>query len=331
MVQTSWILSLVTFVTAINAFPQQRLLTRQSDNVPRQYNVVYGFFQQTSPDTEENFDIDGNNFGLYSNISWSDVTDKIEALNEKSEDKKYKLIFAARHGEGYHNVAPDMYSAEDWECYWQIQDGNGEIEWFDASLTPNGEQQIEKLSGQWQDQLKKGTPLPQSYYASPLRRTLQTFELTWTNVSKFDHNDKYKPLVREVARETYGIDSESRRHDKEFIVKNWPFVQLSSDFSDPDPWWSPKERETGQHRDYRAELFLNDVFTNDNNQVISLTTHSGFIKSLLKVVNHRKWSMPTGAMIPLIVEASDFGPFEKPDLDKKWSTLPDKCKNYKPS
>lgn len=329
MVSCKWWFTLASIVAYASAFPEKQLFIRTGDAVPREYNVVYGFFKQTSPDTDNDFDIDANNFGLYSNVSWSDVADQVDALNKKSNDKKYKLIFAARHGEGYHNVAPDDYDKDDWECYWQEQDGDGKIEWFDAALTPNGELQIKRLNGQWKTQLKNGTPLPQSYYSSPLRRTLQTFQLTWSNITNFVDDKKYKPLVRENLRETYGIATESKRHDKDFIVKNWPFVNLPNDFSSPDPWWIPDKEESHQHRDYRAGLFLNDIFTNDDNQIISVTTHSGFLNSFLKVVNHRDWDMDTGAMIPLIVEASDFGPYKQPDLSKKWKTLPKKCKDYK--
>lgn len=31
------------------------------------------------------------------------------------------VIFAARHGQGFHNVAESQYGTEKWDCYWFVR------------------------------------------------------------------------------------------------------------------------------------------------------------------------------------------------------------------
>ena len=48
---------------------------------------------------------------------------------------------------------------------------------------------------------------------------------------------------------------------------------------------------------------LDDIFTHDDSTYISFTTHSGSIASLLRVIGHREFRIPTGALMPVLVRA----------------------------
>lgn len=48
---------------------------------------------------------------------------------------------------------------------------------------------------------------------------------------------------------------------------------------------------------------LDDIFTNDDSTYISFTTHSGSIASVLRVIGHREFRIPTGAVIPVLIKA----------------------------
>lgn len=296
-------------------------------DVPGDYDIVDGLFEQDDKDTDDlKFDIIKDNFGLKKDTKWSDVLDKLSELNDKSKDEVYKLFFLARHGEGYHNIAPEGYSKKDWDCYWQMQEGNGTMEWYDAELTANGQKQIESLSEAWKEQLyTNGAPFPQSFYVSPMRRCLQTYNDTWSSIT--NQSDKYVPVIKEFARETYGIQTESRRHDKTYIHDFLPIAKFEDGFTEKDELWSSSKREPTQHRDYRALVLFNDIFAHDKNDVISITAHSGIINSMLKELNHRDFSLQTGQMIPVLVKAGKFGKFDAPKLDKKWGTVDDTCKS----
>ncbi|EGV66376.1 phosphoglycerate mutase-like protein [Yamadazyma tenuis ATCC 10573] len=295
--------------------------------VPSKYSVVKGFFEQDDSSTDnDDFDFMKDNFGLVSGTTWSDVTSEVDKLNAKNDNgTQYKLFFFARHGEGYHNIAPDNYSSEEWECVMQEQDGADGIEWYDALLTPDGISETSDLHTFWQNQLSGGAPLPESFYVSPLRRTLQTFNYTWNGL--ISYSDQI-PLVVENAREKYGIGTESKRHPKSYISENYPFANFEDGFTENDKLWTTTKHEKSKHVRYRAELVLDEIFTSDNNTVISVTTHSGTISAFLKIVDHRKWSMKTGEVIPVIIKASKYEPYSKPDVDDAWSTLPSSCATY---
>ena len=48
---------------------------------------------------------------------------------------------------------------------------------------------------------------------------------------------------------------------------------------------------------------LDDIFDHDDSTYISFTTHSGSISSLLRIIKHREFRIPTGALIPVLVKA----------------------------
>ena len=67
------------------------------------------------------------------------------------------------------------------------------------------------------------------------------------------------PLIKEFAREIYGIDSESKRHNKTFIHNYVPSFEFESGFTEQDENWSPDKSESDQHCDYRAAVLLQDI------------------------------------------------------------------------
>ncbi|CAH6723984.1 phosphomutase-like protein 3 [[Candida] jaroonii] len=297
-----------------------------SYKVPSKYKSVEGYFQQTDDDIGDSdpqsiFNI--KNFGLNSKYQWSDIPGILDDLNDG--DDIYKLLFLARHGEGYHNIAPTLYSDQEWECTYQMQDGDASkgITWFDAELTDNGIAEIEKLASLWKSQINdQKTPIPSSFYVSPLSRTLHTYQLTWSSIVDSSSNP---PTVKEYARETYGLGTESKRHPKSYITSNFPFAKFEDGFSEQDVLWVSNKHESKQHRNYRANLLLNDIFINDKNSIISITAHSGLIASILKVVDHQKYPLATGEVVPVLIKASNIKKFDMPDLDKAWKTLSDYC------
>lgn len=316
------VLSLYLLLRVVNGFLVPQKVFDLASKVPGHYEVIKGFFEQNGPDGSEIAVVSGNDLGLKPNFNWSDVVTTLAELNQAQDGSKYKLFLLARHGEGYHNIAPDLFNTTEWTCDLQMRDGKDGLEWFDASLTAEGEAQIKELSNIYEREIAKGMPLPQSFYVSPMRRTLQTFELTW---SWFLNLNETKPIVKEYARETYGIGTESKRHTKTFIEDNWDYVEFEKGFTEEDLLWEQDRHESHQHRNYRARVLLNDIFVNDDNHIISLTSHRGTIRSILKVIHHRKWNLNTGGMIPVIIKASHYQPFEKPKLNKPWKTLPEIC------
>ncbi len=66
-------------------------------------------------------------------------------------------------------------------------------------------------------------------------------------------------------------------------------------------------REDDLSTDKRTKKLLEDIFSNDSNTFISLTSHSGAKSSILRVVGHRKFQLITGSVIPVLVRADFSG------------------------
>ncbi|KAI5958315.1 hypothetical protein KGF57_002670 [Candida theae] len=249
------------------------------------------FFQQSNPLVPE-FLVDNSKFGLNNGYTWNDV---VSSLNSNQ-----KLFILQRHGEGWHNVAQQDLHIDpiSWQCYWSLQKGKDGIEWYDAELTPKGHDEIKQLV----NQIKNTTsfPHPDKFYVSPLRRTLETWQETWLNLP---HKTA---TIKEFARELYGIDTESERHDRSYIEQKFPGFDFEPGFQDEDVLWSPVERESLENIYYRAASLLNDIFHDaKDDKVISVVSHGGLLNAILAVVQHRLYSIPTGGLVPVVIEIQD--------------------------
>lgn len=278
----------------------------------KHYNIVQGFFKQSSELTNDtNFDV-VSDFGLYDNTSWDQLVRELEELNSGKD--LYKLVFLQRHGEGYHNIAPLNFSHEDWSCYWKIQDGDEEgVEWYDSLLTETGHAQISEMSLAIGVQLERGLPLPEKFYVSPLRRTLQTWNLL------FGPHTNESAVVTEIIREKYGISTSSKRHNKAYIEKHFPNIEFEEDFEQFDQLWDSGLHETTPHCQFRAKKFLDQLFK-DKSTISYVVTHSGFISSVLDVIGHRDFGISTGQMIPVIIEQTLGKEKYHFDLKQPWKT-----------
>ncbi|CAK9438103.1 uncharacterized protein LODBEIA_P24190 [Lodderomyces beijingensis] len=280
------------------------------DNILPIFSSSTQYFGQSDPEIPRN-KVNKTNFGLHEEYTWDSLLDALEPDE--------KLFFLQRHGEGWHNVARRLINASysDWQCHWSIEDGKGDIEWFDAELTPRGHDQIAALSTKIRT--NDGFPMPDKFYVSPLRRTLQTWQGTWSKMT----DDT--AVIKENAREKFGIDTESKRHSKSFIKKHFPDFEFESDFSDDDTSWENDKREKAQHCRFRAASLLEDIFeeAKDDEQVISIVLHSGIIYCLLNVVQHRTFVVPTGGMIPVVIKMEDT--YKKYPLNDAFSDFDSWC------
>lgn len=232
------------------------------------------------------------NFGLSSNWTWDSFLTNLTALNEESTDSKYKLIFLARHGQGWHNV---LSSRLDWVVI-STQDTYENYTLIDADLTPEGITQVEAVHDYWQKELAKGAPYPEIFYSSPLRRTLHTYNVTW-------QNDSIVPIVDENLREMYGIQTPQKRHNRTWIELYCSTCVFVEDFTEEDELWKSYALETISHVKERAENWLKLAFESDE-QVVSVTSHSVFIHYLLDVIGHPSFSLDTAELIPVVVKAT---------------------------
>ncbi|KAL4808771.1 histidine phosphatase superfamily [Aspergillus unguis] len=285
------------------------------------FSTVTGIFlqdeQSTDPDT---FDYVSSNFGLITRLyptdkadqtpesdsQWKRLATYIASLNSSAESgTTYKLLFLGRHGQGVHNVAEARYGTALWDCRYSLLNGDAHGDWFDARLTELGISQARTAHNAWKTQIARGIPAPESYYVSPLLRCCETARVTFEGVGLpgTDEGTGFKPVVKELLRETLGLHTCDARSPKSVISKAYPNYIFEENFSEEDPLHKADLRESDSARDARFYEFLSDIFAHDGNTFLSLTAHSGAITSILSVVGHRRFALETGGVIPVLVKA----------------------------
>lgn len=190
------------------------------------------------------------------------------------------------------------------KCYYSALDGYDGITWADAKLTSTGQDQALAVNKLWAEQLPLGIPPPQTYYVSPLTRTIETANLTFKSLP-LPPSHAYKPFIKELVREALGVHTCDRRSTAEHLKQTFtdPPLTFESGFSNKDLLWEAEYREPDSARRYRLATFLDDVFASDDNVWLSFTSHSGAIGSMLEVLGHRMFALETGGVIPVFVKA----------------------------
>jgi broad specificity phosphatase PhoE len=292
------------FGRVIGSFALDPLVRSTSPQVV--FSVVPGIFLQSESATNAStFNFTAQNFGLINRTypsdkrnlygtsftQWQRLTHYINTLNsEAPDDVQYKLLYLARHGEGYHNAAESYYGTPGWNCYWSLRDGNGSVTWSDARITEKGKSQALVVRAFWEKLVKEQRiKLPTTFYSSPLMRCLQTARLTWDGDREGPERLKertgwlrFSPTVKEGFREGISAHTCDRRSNRSSIRAEFPHYRFERGFPEKDELWRPLQSETREAEDARSKAALDDVFTSDESAVISVTSHSGEIASLLR-------------------------------------------------
>ncbi|KAK5111478.1 hypothetical protein LTR62_004930 [Meristemomyces frigidus] len=293
------------------------------------YTTVTGYFLQDAASTNASgFDYTAVNFGLINQTypgstteltQWQQFSAQVNALNAAAPlNTVYKVLFLGRHGEGYHNAAETFYGTPAWNCYWAELNGNATTTWYDADLTANGINQALVAHNFWQHELAvQKMPYPQSYYSSPLTRCLKTANYTFAGIQTPAYYP-FVPTVKELLREGVSIHTCDHRRNRTSIHDLFPSWNVD-DLSEYDTIWNGITAETNDAQDARSKKVLDSIFSGDDHTWLSITSHSGEIGSILRVLGHRSFSLSTGAVIPVLVQAQ-FLPSGPPPSSPPYTT-----------
>lgn len=280
------------------------------------FEIVPGFFKQSSLDTDDTtYDSLNDHLGL-NKPSWENLLLELQKLNSNSPaDTKYKLIFCARHGQGYHNYTLSIVGRPLWDSFYSHQYGdvklpNGEVVNYgpDPFLTPLGESQAKFINETLIKEINNGMPLPTKLFSSPFTRSCQTLYYSMNNILMFKNSDKgLKPLIMENLRETIGEHTCDERSSKKVIeerLNGWGFT-FEDGFTENDELYRSDWRESVGELTIRSNRFLQNVFDDKYNDdlVVYSSSHSGQVKSILLAVGHRPYIIPTAGLIPIVVKA----------------------------
>jgi len=272
------------------------------------------------------YDSDSSLPSASTSSAWQRFTHHLTTLNDASPaTTSYRLLFLARHGQGIHNVAESYYGEQAWNCYWSALPGtpNGGPTWFDAHLTRIGVAQAQTVHDFWASQMRaEKMPTPQSFYVSPLDRTLETADVTWSGLD-LGPDRPYKPVVKELLREGMGIHTCDKRSPRSYIQKHYPAYTIEAGFAEEDPLWLPDLRESRSSHTARLTELLDDIFAHDESMSISMTAHSGTIGAILRAVGHRVFTLQTGAVIPVLVKVERVDGRRPQSKTDKWEGKPE--------
>ncbi|RDW77589.1 hypothetical protein BP6252_05642 [Coleophoma cylindrospora] len=275
----------------------------------RTFSTVTGFFLQDDECVDSNkFDYKHHNFGLKPQSSqdaraptssWERFESTVKELNESSSEKiSYKLLFIGRNGQSAQNVAEALYGKDEFYEKWAMLDGDKKLSWKNPPLTDRGIKQAKEAIFYWLLQIvKENMSIPQSYYTSPQRRALDTVKYTYSNLSETD----FVATVKEDLRATNGVFTSDTRGTSSEIRAAFPNFNLEDGFADDDELWDSEQRETETEQETRTRRFMEELFDEDDQTSISITSHSGTIAALLKVIGHREFNLPPGHILPVLV------------------------------
>lgn len=268
------------------------------------FEIVPGFFKQSDSETDEfKFNYLKEDFGKTK--EWSEIFEQLDELNANAQDnEQYKVMFLARHGQGYHNLANAQYGQKAWDEKWSKLTGDGTIVWApDPELTELGVNQALDNAYVWEQQIAKGIRLPTQWFASPFRRSVDTLIKTW---EKHVDLKQVQPLIKEDFRETMGVHLCDKRSSRSTIANKYQdlgFV-IEEGFVEEDIYFKDDYRETIEEHSIRINRSFQFIFNNYKDSVINITSHSGSIRSQLLVLNHRPFMIGTGGMIPVFVKGT---------------------------
>lgn len=268
-------------------------------------------------------DIDGTIVDPLKLVNHSDWKHLYNSIPEDTEDKEYKLLLVARHGQGYHNQAIKRYGEKMWREKWSILEGDEYGEWLDSKLTAVGQTQVsdtgEYVLSPIIDQLGF---FPHIFISSPMRRCLETFIGSWSHVlSKEEYkvtgiDDKVVNVeIYENLRETLNSHPCNKRIEHSKVVKEYQDYQLASGhvlhwqyedcYVEKDALWKSDWIEEDRVMDNRIDQAMKEIMEEcpREKRFISITCHSKVIESLLRVTEHPAvHKLDTAKVVGLVVE-----------------------------
>lgn len=266
-----------------------------------EFEVVDKYFAQSDENTDDFKFHYGQDFGIKG--TWDHLISEINQLNKQSHEVQYKVLFLARHGQGYHNVVVRKYGPEQWRAKWHSLGTDGDIVYGpDPELTEIGINQGKENNQIWAQQIKNGCPVPSKYFVSPLQRSCMTLLLTMKGLMPSNTN----VLIVEKIREIIGYHLCNKRSTKTEILKKFGDDNFITEpgFTENDELYT-EEEETFDHHCIRVNDFMQQLF-NDyrDDEFINVTSHGGTIKCFLAVIGHRRFTISTGGMIPVVIRGT---------------------------
>ncbi|KAH9232169.1 hypothetical protein K456DRAFT_38320 [Colletotrichum gloeosporioides 23] len=233
---------------------------------------------------------------------WDRFAAHVNRLNDESPDGvDYKVLYLTRHGLGYHNVQAAKVGTAEWNRYWSRLDGDGVVSWLDAALVDTGITQATELCTFWKAATAaEGVPLPESFYTSPLRRCLETSKLVFSDLVE-GRGQEFRPVIKEGLRERMTDHTCDKRSSRTWIEEAYPRYIIEPGFTEEDQLWKADQFETTESHVARKQQVLDEIFSTNPSQFVSLTVHSYAISAILRAGGQEEFRVREGSSIAVLV------------------------------
>jgi broad specificity phosphatase PhoE len=172
---------------------------------------------------------------------------------------------------------------------------------------------VKQLGKFWQDAVRNdGVPLPQTLYTSPLARCLETTEYVFAPVMRV-HGRPFAPIVKEQIRERFTVHTCDLRRPRSWIEQNYTGYTIENDVTQEDQFAGQKRWETDDEHYARKQEALEQIFSSDKNDFVSLTVHSYAVAAILAVCKGEVFRIREGTSMALLVRGEEHSEHSKPD------------------
>lgn len=191
------------------------------------------------------------------------------------------------------------------QSYWSLLKGDDKITWFDSFLNKEGVQQAEDLGEFWRHGVAAdGMPIPQTLYTSPLARCLQTTEIVFSRLMR-TNGALFCPVVKEQIRERFTVHTCDLRRPRTWIEQNYPGYAIEANVTEEDQFSGQTRWETRDEHNARKQEALEQIFSSDQSEFVSLTVHSFAIEAILEVCNGEVFRVREGTSLALLVRGEE--------------------------
>jgi hypothetical protein len=117
----------------------------------------------------------------------------------------------------------------------------------------------------------------------------------------------FPPTVKELLRGRLTDHTYNRRSTRTWIESNYPSYIIEPGFAEEDTSWKPDRSEPMDEHVARKQTVLEDIFSNDYRQFISLTIHSYAMLAILRACESGEFRVAEGSVIALVVRGEKVG------------------------
>jgi broad specificity phosphatase PhoE len=206
-----------------------------------------------------------------------------------------KIIHFQRHGQGVHNTICEAWRTQGRKL--DLTSLHPELNPFldehtiDPPLTDHGRTQCHIQRQRIVVQQHQQKQQQQLVIVSPLTRTLQTAQYTWTghhshtnDDDDYNHNDNIKIQAHEACREDLGVLRCNQRQSRSTLIQQFPNIDFSLLDNDHDTLFQHTTWETPTHKAQRIYDFMTNYIRQLPQQEIVIVTHAAWLFCLCQAV-----------------------------------------------